>query len=173
MEYPQIDQPNFPDTTEVNLPETEYNLNPPKTNFDYPQAEVPYLDPTLLPTLEQIDSGLSDQESSAEEEEASEEEATPQLEQETIPIPLPNTTEILSTEEPIATFNVPFFGEMPIPAPEVIASSVISAGVASTVTVAGSIAMQAVVGQIKKIFKKIFTKVLKKEVVNLKKKDQD
>tara|TARA_R100000234_G_scaffold30146_1_gene17679 strand:- start:1 stop:522 length:522 start_codon:yes stop_codon:yes gene_type:complete len=173
VEYPQIDQPNFPDTTEVNLPETEYNLNPPKTNFDYPQAEVPYLDPALLPSLEQIDSGLADQESSAEEEEASEEEVTPQLEQETIPIPLPNTTEILSTEEPIATFNLPFFGEMPIPAPEVIASSVISAGVASTVTVAGSIAMQAVVGQIKKIFKKIFTKVLKKEVANLKKKDQD
>ena len=173
MEYPEIDQPDFPDRVEVNLPETEYNLNPPTTNFDYPKAEVPYLDPTLLPTLEQIDSGLADQESSAEKEEASEEEEGSQLDQEIIPIPLPDTTEILSTEEPIATFNVPFFGEMPIPAPEVIASSVISASVASTVTVAGSIAMQAVVTQIKKIFKKIFTKVLKKEVANLKKKDQD
>ena len=172
MEYPQIDQPNFPDTTEVNLPETEYNLNPPKTNFDYPQAEVPYLDPTLLPTLEQIDSGLSDQESSAEEEEASEEEATPQLEQETIPIPLPNTTEILSTEEPIATFNVPFFGEMPIPAPEVIASSVIASGVSATAAVTGSIVLQSVINQLKKIMTKIFKKVLKKEVTN-QKKDQD
>ena len=173
MDYPEIDKPDFPDRVEVNLPETEYNLNPPKTNFDYPQAEVPYLDPALLPSLEQIDSGLADQESSAEKEEASEEEEGSQLDQEIIPIPLPDTTEILSTEEPIATFNVPFFGEMPIPAPEVIASSVISASVASTVTVAGSIAMQAVVTQIKKIFKKIFTKVLKKEVANLKKKDQD
>ena len=61
---------------------------------------------------------------------------------------------------------------MPIPAPEVIASSVIAAGTASVVSVAGGIAMQAVVAQIKKIFKKIFTKVLKKEVANFQKKDQ-
>ena len=61
---------------------------------------------------------------------------------------------------------------MPIPAPEVVASSVISAGAASIVTVTGSIAMQAVVAQIKKIFKKIFTKVLKKEIAN-RQKDAD
>ena len=172
MDYPEIDKPDFPDRVEVNLPETEYNLNPPKTNFDYPQAEVPYLDPALLPSLEQIDSGLADQESSAEEEEASEEEVTPQLEQETIPIPLPDTTEILSTEEPIATFNVPFFGEMPIPAPEVIASSVIASGVSATAAVTGSIVLQSVINQLKKIMTKIFKKVLKKEVTN-QKKDQD
>ena len=68
---------------------------------------------------------------------------------------------------------MPFFGEFPIPAPEVIASSVVAAGTASVVTVAGGIAAQAVVAQIKKIFKKIFTKVLKKEVASLKKKSQD
>jgi len=85
---------------------------------------------------------------------------------EVIPTNLPKNLENTSTEEPIATFNVPFFGDFPIPAPEVIASSVIAAGTASVVSVAGGIAMQAVVGQIKKIFKKIFTKVLKKEVKN-------
>ena len=62
---------------------------------------------------------------------------------------------------------------MPIPAPEVIASSVIAAGTASVVSVAGGIAGQAVLNQIKKIFKKIFTKILKKEVSNLNKKDQN
>jgi len=59
---------------------------------------------------------------------------------------------------------------MPIPAPEVIASSVIAAGTASVVSVAGGIAGQAVLNQIKKIFKKIFTKILKKEVANVKEK---
>ena len=53
---------------------------------------------------------------------------------------------------------------MPIPAPEVIASSVIAAGTASVVSVAGGIAMQSVLAFIKKTFKKMFTKVLKKEV---------
>jgi len=76
----------------------------------------------------------------------------------------PATKETLSTEEAIATFNLPFFGEMPIPAPEVIASSVIAAGTASVVSVAGGIAMQSVLAFIKKTFKKMFTKVLKKEV---------
>ena len=85
---------------------------------------------------------------------------------------MPGTKETLSTVENVSTFNLPFFGEMPIPAPEVIASSVIAAGTASVVSVAGGIAMQAVVAQIKKIFKKIFTKVLKKEVANFQKKDQ-
>ena len=154
MDYPQI-----------NIPET---LIPPNTIFYPPVVEEPYLDPLLLPSLEQVESGLGGQESSAEEEKASSKEGGLEVKPETIPTNLPNTTEILSTEEPIATFNVPFFGEMPIPAPEVIASSVIAAGTASVVSVAGGIAMQAVVGQIKKIFKKIFTKVLKKEVANVK-----
>tara|TARA_B100000925_G_scaffold273724_1_gene238636 strand:- start:338 stop:835 length:498 start_codon:yes stop_codon:yes gene_type:complete len=158
------------DYPEYYLPDTNNILNPPKTIFYPPVVEEPYLDPLLLPSLEQVESGLGGQESSAEEEKASSKEEGLEVKPETIPTNLPVPKETLSTEEPIATFNIPFFGEMPIPAPEVVASSVISAGAASIVTVTGSIAMQAVVGQIKKIFKKIFTKVLKKEVANVKEK---
>ena len=155
-----------------NLPETDYILNPPTTIFYPPLAEVPYLDPLLLPSLEQVKSGLGADRAadSSKKEEASEE--GPNISPEQIPTNLPKNLENTSSET-VATFNLPFFGEMPIPAPEVIASSVIAAGTASVVSVAGGIAMQAVVGQIKKIFKKIFTKVLKKEVENLKKKGQD
>ena len=159
---------NLPD-----LPDTDYILVPPRTIFYPPIVEEPYLDPLLLPSLEQVESGLGGQESSAEEEKASSTEEALEVTPETIPTNLPNTKETLSTEEPVATFNIPFFGEMPIPAPEVIASSVIAAGTASVVSVAGGIAMQSVLAFIKKTFKKIFTKVLKKEVSNLKKKDQD
>ena len=152
-----------------NLPETDFILNPPTTIFYPPVAEVPYLDPLLLPSLEQIDSGLGVDRGvdSSKEEEANEEGLNINPEQ--IPMNLPQNLENTSSET-VATFNIPLFGEFPIPAPEVIASSVISAGVASTVTVAGSIALQAVVTQLKKIFKKIFTKVLKKEVANVKEK---
>ena len=153
---------NLPD-----LPDTDYILVPPKTIFYPPVAEIPYLDPVLLPSLEQVESGLGDQESSAEEEKASSTEEGLELKPETIPTNLPNSKEILSSEETVATFNIPFFGEMPIPAPEVIASSVIAAGTASVVSVAGGIAMQSVLAFIKKTFKKIFTKVLKKEVKDL------
>jgi hypothetical protein len=148
------------------LPEIDV-LVPPKTIFYPPVADVPYLDPILLPSLEQVESGLADQESSAEEETTSSKGEELQLKPETIPTNLPNTKEILSTEDAIATFNIPFFGEMPIPAPEVIASSVIAAGTASVVSVAGGIAMQSVLAFIKKTFKKMFTKVLKKEVKDL------
>jgi len=148
------------------IPEIDV-LVPPKTIFYPPVADVPYLDPVLLPSLEQVESGLGDQGSSAEEETASSKEEELQLKQEIIPTIPPNTKEILSTEETIATFNIPFFGEMPIPAPEVIASSVIAAGTASVVSVAGGIAMQSVLAFIKKTFKKMFTKVLKKEVKDL------
>ena len=55
---------------------------------------------------------------------------------------------------------------MPIPAPEVVASSIIAAGTASVVSVAGGIAMQSVLAFIKKTFKKMFTKVLKKEIAD-------
>ena len=154
----------------INLPYTDYFLVPPKTIFYPPIVEEPYLDPLLLPSLEQVESGLGGQESSAEEETTSSKEEGLEVTPETIPTNLPNTKETLSTEEAIATFNIPFFGEMPIPAPEVIASSVIAAGTASVVSVTGGIAMQAVINQIKKIFKKIFTKVLKKEVANVKEK---
>ena len=148
-------------------------LVPPKTIFYPPVAEIPYLDPVLLPSLEQVESGLGDQGSSAEEETTSSKGEELQLTPETIPTNLPNPKETLSTEETIATFNIPFFGEMPIPAPEVIASSVIAAGTASVVSVAGGIAMQSVLAFIKKTFKKMFTKVLKKEVANVKEKMAD
>ena len=159
---------NLPD-----LPDTDYILIPPNTIFYPPVAEIPYLDPILLPSLEQVQSGLGeDQESSSEKETSSSTEEVLPGEPPQVPNNLPETKETLSSET-VATFNLPFFGEMPIPAPEVIASSVIAAGTASVVSVAGGIAGQAVLGQIKKIFKKIFTKILKKEVANLKKKDQD
>ena len=155
MDYPQID-----------IPKT---LVPPKTIFYPPVADVPYLDPLLLPSLEQVESGLGGQESSAEEEKSSSKEEGLEVVPESIPTNLPDTKETLSTEEAIATFNIPFFGEMPIPAPEVIASSVIAAGTASVVSVAGGIAMQSVLAFIKKTFKKMFTKVLKKEIADRKK----
>ena len=142
-------------------------LVPPKTIFYPPVAEIPYLDPVLLPSLEQVESGLGASESSVEEETSSSKEVGLEVKPETIPTNLPNTKEILSSEETVATFNIPFFGEMPIPAPEVIASSVIAAGTASVVSVAGGIAMQSVLAFIKKTFKKMFTKVLKKEVKDL------
>ena len=156
---------NLPD-----LPDTDTILVPPRTIFYPPIVEEPYLDPLLLPSLEQVESGLGGQESSAEEEKASSTEEALEVTPETIPTNLPNTKETLSTEEAIATFNLPFFGEMPIPAPEVIASSVIAAGTASVASVVGGIAMQSVLAFIKKTFKKIFTKVLKKEVANVKEK---
>ena len=158
------------DIPEIDLPDTNYILNPPKTIFYPPVAEEPYLDPILLPSLEQIESGLGDQGSSVEEETTSSKGEELQLTPETIPTNLLETKETLSTEEAIATFNLPFFGEMPIPAPEVIASSVIAAGTASVASVVGGIAMQSVLAFIKKTFKKIFTKVLKKEVANVKEK---
>ena len=152
---------NLPD-----LPDTDYILVPPRTIFYPPIVEEPYLDPLLLPSLEQVESGLGDQGSSAEEETSSSTEEALKLTPETIPTNLPIPKETLSSES-VATFNIPFFGEMPIPAPEVIASSVIAAGTASVVSVAGGIAMQSVLAFIKKTFKKIFTKVLKKEVKDL------
>ena len=153
-----------------NLPDTDYILVPPRTIFYPPVAEIPYLDPVLLPSLEQVESGLGGQESSAEEETSSSKEEGLEVTPETIPTIPPTTKEILSTEEPVATFNIPFFGEMPIPAPEVIASSVIASSVSATAAVTGSIVLQSVINQLKKIFKKIFTKVLKKEVANVKEK---
>ena len=163
-----MDEINFP-----NLPETNYILNPPTTIFYPPVADVPYLDPLLLPSLEQIESGLgADQVVDSSKEEATTSEGL-NINPEQIPKNLPENLENTSNVETVATFTIPLVGEFPIPAPEVIASSVIAAGTASVVSVAGGIAAQAVLNQIKKIFKKIFTKILKKEVSNLKKKDQN
>ena len=158
----EIELPHLPDTNNI--------LIPPNTIFYPPVAEIPYLDPVLLPSLEQVESGLGGQESSVEEEKESAKEEELQVTPESIPTNLPDTKETLSTEEAIATFTIPFYGEMPIPAPEVIASSVIAAGTASVASVVGGIAMQSVLAFIKKTFKKIFTKVLKKEVANVKEK---
>jgi len=158
------------DIPEINLPDTDYILVPPNTIFYPPVAEIPYLDPVLLPSLEQIESGLGGQEASVEEEKESAKEEGLQVTPESIPKNLPETKETLSSEEAIATFTIPFYGEMPIPAPEVIASSVIAAGTASVASVVGGIAMQSVLAFIKKTFKKIFTKILKKEVANVKEK---
>ena len=158
----EINLPHLPDTNNV--------LVPPKTIFYPPVAEIPYLDPVLLPSLEQVESGLGGQESSAEEEKASSTEEALEVTPETIPTNLPNTKETLSTEEPVATFNIPFINyEFPVPSPEVIASSVIASGVSATAAVTGSIVLQSVVNQLKKIMTKIFKKVLKKEIADQKK----
>ena len=158
----EINLPHLPDTNNI--------LIPPNTIFYPPVAEIPYLDPVLLPSLEQVESGLGGQEASVEEEKESATEEGLQVTPESIPKNLPETKETLSSEEAIATFTIPFYGEMPIPAPEVIASSVIAAGTASVASVVGGIAMQSVLAFIKKTFKKIFTKILKKEVANVKEK---
>ena len=158
------------DIPEINLPDTDYILVPPKTIFYPPVAEIPYLDPVLLPSLEQVESGLGGQESSAEEEKASSTEEALEVTPETIPTNLPIPKETLSSES-VATFNIPFINyDFPVPAPEVIASSIIAAGTASVASVIGGIAMQSVLDVIKKTFKKIFTKILKKEVANVKEK---
>ena len=157
--------PDLPDTSDV--------LIPPKTIFYPPVVEEPFLDPILLPSLEQVKSGLQVDQGGSSSTEKEPKEEVQGINQEQIPTNLPKNLENTSNIQTVATFNLPFFGEMPIPAPEVIASSVIAAGTASVVSVAGGIAGQAVLNQIKKIFKKIFTKILKKEVSNLKKKDQN
>ena len=144
MDYPQI-----------NLPDASNILIPPKTIFYPPIVEEPYLDPLLLPSLEQVKSGLEDQESSVEEETSSSKEEVSGATPEIIPTNLPTTKETLSSEEAIATFTIPFYGEMPIPAPEVIASSVIASGVSATAAVTGSIILQSVVNQLKKVMTKI------------------
>jgi hypothetical protein len=158
------------DYPQINLPDASNILIPPKTIFYPPIVEEPYLDPLLLPSLEQIKSGLEDQESSVEEDTTSLKEEGLQVKPETIPKDLLNPKETLSSEETVATFTIPLIGEFPIPAPEVIASSVIASGVSATAAVTGSIVLQSVINQLKKIMTKIFKKVLKKEVANVKEK---
>ena len=150
--------PDLPDTSDV--------LVPPKTIFYPPVVEEPFLDPILLPSLEQVESGLQVDQGGSSSTEKEPKEEVQGINQEQIPKNLPKNLENTSSET-VATFNLPFFGEMPIPSPEVIASSVIAAGTASVVSVAGGIAMQSVLAFIKKTFKKMFTKVLKKEVKDL------
>tara|TARA_R100000781_G_scaffold464_2_gene757 strand:- start:34 stop:519 length:486 start_codon:yes stop_codon:yes gene_type:complete len=154
------------------LPSTDYILVPPTTIFYPPLAQEPYLDPLLLPSLEQVQSGLGEDQVTTSSEKPSPNEVLEKVDPEQIPTNLPKTQSNTSSEA-VATFNLPFYGEMPIPAPEVIASSVIAAGTASVASVVGGIAMQSVLAFIKKTFKKIFTKVLKKEIANQQKKDQN
>ena len=158
------------DIPEINLPDTDYILVPPKTIFYPPVVEEPYLDPVLLPSLEQVQSGLAEDQASTSSEEKSSNEEVQDITPEQIPTSLPKNLEDTSIDESVATFTIPFYGEMPIPAPEVIASSVIAAGTASVASVVGGIAMQSVLAFIKKTFKKMFTKVLKKEVASVKEK---
>ena len=153
-----------------NLPDTNNILNPPKTIFYPPVAEIPYLDPILLPSLEQVSSGLGEDQAtdSSKKEEANEEGLNINPEQ--IPLNLPKNLENTSSET-VGTFNIPFINyEFPIPSPEVIASSVIASGVSATAAIGGSIILQSVVNQLKKVMTKIFKKVLKKEVANVKEK---
>ena len=151
------------DIPEINLPNTDY-LVPPRTIFYPPVAEVPYLDPILLPSLEQVEGGLSDQESSVgEETSSSTEEVSP-----ITPPPVLNnqqaTIETLPSD--VNTFSIPFYGELPIPSAEVVASSIIASSVSATAAVTGSIVLQSVIGQLKKIMTKIFKKVLKKDITD-------
>ena len=127
------------------------------------------MDPVLLPSLEQVESGLGEgsEIDSSESKEVNEEELNIKPEQ--IPTNLPQNLENTSNVETVATFNIPFFGDFPIPAPEVIASSVIASGVSATAAVTGSIVLQSVINQLKKLMTKIFKKVLKKEISNQKK----
>ncbi len=158
---PEINLPNLPNTNNI--------LVPPFTTFDVPIADVPYLDPLLLPSLEQIDSGLGTDKSVDSETEKNENLDANAAAKELIPTNLNNVKNELKTEETVATFDIPFFGEFPVPAPEVIASSVIASGVSATAAVTGSIVLQSVINQLKKIMTKIFKKVLKKEITNQKK----
>ncbi len=161
---PEINLPNLPNTNNI--------LVPPFTTFDVPIADVPYLDPLLLPSLEQIDSGLGTDKLLDSETEKNENLDANAAAKELIPTNLTNVKNELKTEETVATFDIPFFGEFPVPPPEVIASSVIASGVSATAAVTGSIVLQSVINQLKKIMTKIFKKVLKKEITN-QKKDQN
>ena len=157
----EIELPDLPDSSDL-------NLTIPNTEFVFPVAEVPYLDPSLLPSLEQVQGGLEeDQESSASEESSSSTEEVSPTQKQQVPNNLPKTTETLSSEEGVATFNIPFINyDFPIPSPEVIASSVIASGVSATAAVTGSIVLQSVINQLKKVMTKIFKKVIKKEVTD-------
>ena len=152
MDYPQID-----------IPEA---LVPPNTIFILNSGRT-LSRPLLLPSLEQVESGLGAG-ILCEEEKSSSKEGGLEVVPETIPTNLPTTKETLSSES-VATFNIPFYGEMPIPSPEVIASSVIASGVSATAAVTGSIVLQSVINQLKKLMTKIFKKVLKKEIADQKK----
>jgi len=140
---------------------------PGRVSFDLPLVTPASHDPILIPTKEQMESVLEEEkvEESEESEDNSNSKETSQVQQPLPQIPLPTPKETVPSEEVLATFTIPLLGmEMAIPTPEVITTSVVAAGTASIITVAGGMATQTVVNYLKKIFKKIFTKVLKKEL---------
>jgi len=154
--------PDLPDTSDV--------LVPPRTIFYPPVVEEPFLDPILLPSLEQVKSGLQVDQGSSSSTEKEPKEEVQGINQEQIPKNLPKNLENTSSET-VATFNIPFINyEFPVPSPEVIASSVIASGVSATAAIGGSMVLQSVINQLKKVMTKIFKKVLKKEVANVKEK---
>ena len=154
------------DNPQIDIPET---LVPPNTIFYPPVAEVPYLDPVLLPSLEQVESGLGEGQANTSSEEKPSDKEEININPEQIQKNLPQNLENTSLET-VATFNIPFINyEFPVPSPEVIASSVIASGVSATAAIGGSMILQSVVNQLKKVMTKIFKKVLKKEIADQKK----
>ena len=97
---PEINLPNLPNTNNI--------LVPPFTTFDVPIADVPYLDPLLLPSLEQIDSGLGTDKLLDSETEKNENLDANAVAKELIPTNLTNVKNELKTEETVATFDIPF-----------------------------------------------------------------
>ena len=86
----EIIYPTLPDTNDI--------LNPPKTIFYPPVAEVPYLDPVLLPSLEQVQSGLAEEKADTSSEEKEQDEEVTGIKQEVIPLNLPQNLENTSLE---------------------------------------------------------------------------
>jgi len=161
------------DKPTINIPSLGPMFIPGRVSFDLPVVTPASHDPILIPTKEQMESVLEEEkveESEESEDNSSSKEIGPKVKTPQVQTPLPTTIETVPSEEVLSTFTIPLLGmEMAIPTPEVITTSVVAAGTASLITVAGGMATQTVVNYLKKIFKKIFTKVLKKEVKALQK----
>ena len=156
------------DKPSIDIPSLGSMFIPGRVSFDLPLVTPASHDPILIPTKEQMESALEEEkveESEESEDNSNSKETGSQVQQPLPQIPLPTPKETVPSEEVLATFTIPLLGmEMAIPTPEVITTSVVAAGTASIITVAGGMATQTVVNYLKKIFKKIFTKVLKKEL---------
>tara|TARA_Y100000593_G_scaffold64484_1_gene119032 strand:+ start:197 stop:721 length:525 start_codon:yes stop_codon:yes gene_type:complete len=156
------------DKPTIDVPSLGPMFIPGRVSFDLPVVTPASHDPILIPTKEQMESVLEEdqvEESEESEDNSNSEALGPQVKPPPIRTPLPTPKETVPSEEVLSTFTIPLLGmEMAIPTPEVITTSVVAAGTASLITVAGGMATQTVVNYLKKIFKKIFTKVLKKEV---------
>tara|TARA_R100000329_G_scaffold36202_1_gene34075 strand:+ start:1332 stop:1850 length:519 start_codon:yes stop_codon:yes gene_type:complete len=157
----------------INIPSSGSIFIPGKVSFELPLVTPASHDPFLIPSKEQMESALQEEkvkESEESKDDSNSTEIGPQVKPPSIPTNLPKPKENVTSEEVLATFTIPLLGmEMAIPTPEVITTSVVAAGTASLITVAGGMATQTAVNYLKKIFKKIFTKVLKKEVKEIQK----